>query len=93
MDRVYGSFVWDIDKAALNLRKHKVDFTEAVWVFADPRRKIFVDAKHSAAEERLFCIGKVGSRVITVRFTVRADKIRIIGAGLWRKGIHAYEKD
>lgn len=93
MDREHGSFIWDEDKEVENVRKHKVDFVEAAQAFADPGRKIFVDEKHSVLEMRLFCVGKVEGHVSTVRFTVRDEKIRIIGAGLWRKGRDAYEKD
>jgi hypothetical protein len=37
-------------------------------------------------------VGKVNNRIITVRFTYREGKIRIIGAGYWRKGKKYYEK-
>lgn len=47
-------------------------------------RKVYADAKHSQAEERLFCLGKVAGRIMTVRFTYREGLIRIIGAGYWR---------
>lgn len=40
---------------------------------------------------RLFCVGMVDGRVMTVRFTYREGRIRIIGAGYWRKGRRAYE--
>jgi hypothetical protein len=30
---------------------------------------------------------------MTVRFTYRDDKIRIIGAGYWRKGKQIYERE
>jgi uncharacterized DUF497 family protein len=86
-----GSFVWDTRKEAVNLRKHGVDFRRAAWVFFDKNRKIFVDSKHSMSEPRYFCIGKVYGRVLTVRFTYRDNKIRIIGAGYWRKGRQYYE--
>lgn len=43
-------------------------------------------------EERFFCIGKVNEGIITVRFTYRHQKIRIFGAGYWRKGRKLYEK-
>ena len=86
-----SDFVWDPQKEAENIRKHGIDFTTASHVFGDPQRKIIVDSKHSAKEERFFCIGKVAGRVITVRFILREQKIRIIGAGYWRKGAKYYE--
>ena len=86
----YGRFVWNIEKEVANIRKHNVDFKTAAQAFRDPKRKIFVDEKHSRQEERLFCIGRVGKRIMTVRFTYRVGTIRIIGAGYWRKGVRYY---
>lgn len=86
-----GSFVWDSNRELTNIHKHGIDFHTAAQVFKDPERKIYIDARHSLKEERLFCIGKVANRIITVRFTYRGDKIRIFGAGYWRKGRVYYE--
>jgi uncharacterized DUF497 family protein len=88
-----AGFAWDAGKERENVRKHGVDFATAARAFADPLRGIYTDARHSRHEERFFCLGKVGSRVLTVRFTYRAGLIRIIGAGYWRKGAKYYEKD
>ena len=52
----------------------------------DPHIKIFIDERHAQQEERYFCLGKVKGQVLTVRFLYRDNKIRIIGAGFWRKG-------
>jgi len=52
-----------------------------------------IDSKHTREEERFFCIGKVEHKIITVRFTYREGKIRIFGAGYWRKGKVFYEKN
>lgn len=88
-----NSFIWDTEKEAANIRKHLVDFATASKAFKDAKRKIYTDARHSAKEERFFCIGKVGNRILTVRFTYRGGKIRIIGAGYWRKGKQYYAKE
>lgn len=87
------SFVWDGARELANIDKHGVDFLTASKVFLDPKRKIFTDSKHSTREERFFCIGKVEGKVLTVRFTYREEKIRIFGAGCWRKGTAYYEKE
>ena len=39
------------------------------------------------------CLGKVVEGILTVRFTYRKNKIRIIGAGYWRKGKKLYEDE
>ena len=91
MDDRYGSFVWDGEKERANIRKHRVDFKTAARVFQDPKRKIYRHEKQSETEERLFCIGEVMGRVLTVRFTYREGVIRIYGAAYWRKGRRYYE--
>ena len=93
MNELYGSFVWDVDKEMANIAKHGVDFRTAAKVFRDPNRKVFKDEKHSVSEPRLFCIGKVEKKVLTVRFVFIEGKIRIFGAGHWRKGAKYYEKE
>ncbi|MCX5678865.1 MAG: BrnT family toxin [Candidatus Omnitrophica bacterium] len=92
MLKEHGSFIWDPRKERVNVYKHRIDFITAAKAFEDPKRKIFIDSKHSEREDRYFCIGKVGDRIITIRFTYRNGKIRMIGAGYWRKGIRYYEK-
>jgi uncharacterized DUF497 family protein len=88
-----SSFIWDYSKESENIVRHGVGFTTAALAFKDPNRKIYTDSKHSETEERFFCIGKVNGRVMTVRFTYRFEKIRIIGAGYWRKGVKYYDKE
>ncbi len=89
----HTDFTWDPLKEMLNLRKHGIDFVTAAEAFKDPDRKLFIDSKHSGIEPRYFCVGRVKNRILTVRFTYRAGKIRIIGAGYWRKGARYYEKE
>ena len=87
------NFEWNINKDLINQSKHHVSFSEAQLAFMDSHRIIAIDHKHSTPEEtRYFCFGKVGERVLTVRFTYRADKIRIFGAGYWRQGRKRYEQ-
>lgn len=88
------NFEWDSQKDIINQSKHQVSFYEAQRAFRDSLRIIAVDHKHSTSEEtRYFCFGKVGDRVLTVRFTYRADNIRIFGAGYWREGRKRYEQE
>ncbi len=93
MDRIYGLFIWDIEKEQVNILKHGVDFTLASKAFLDPNLRIFVDSKHSTKEDRLFCFGKVREEILTVRFIYREGMIRIFGAGFWRMGRYYYEKE
>ena len=84
------TFEWDEPKNLENQEKHGVSFELAQYAFADPYRVIAEDITHSQEEKRYYCFGKVGEGVITVRFTYRGNKIRIIGAGYWRKGRKIY---
>ncbi|MGH7600067.1 MAG: BrnT family toxin [bacterium] len=85
-------FEWDGEKSWQNLNKHGVSFGEAQQAFADRNRVILRDYAHSRAEERFYCVGKVGNGIMAVRFTYRENTIRIFGAGYWRKGKKIYEK-
>ncbi|MCP4474159.1 MAG: BrnT family toxin [Gammaproteobacteria bacterium] len=52
------------------------------------------DLTHSIRSERRYdCFGQVEGNIMTVRFTYRDSKIRIIGAGYWRKGRKVYEQE
>jgi uncharacterized DUF497 family protein len=87
-----SNFEWDPEKEKINIYKHGIDFATAAEAFTDPKRRIIIDSKHNRTEQRLFCLGKVNGRILTVRFTYRGGKIRIIGAGFWRGGKLHYEK-
>jgi len=86
------TFEWDDAKARANEGKHGVSFELAQRAFLDLRRVIAEDVDHSAREQRYYCFGQVEEGVLTVRFTWRAGRIRIIGAGYWRKGRKVYEE-
>ena len=87
------SFEWDENKNEHNKKKHNISFEGAQYAFSDINRIIAKDLEHSKSEERYYCFGKIGVNIITVRFTYRNNKIRIIGAGYWRKGKQIYEKE
>lgn len=86
-------FEWDENKNKINHRKHKVTFGIAQFTFLDPNRIVAEDTQHGGNEKRYFCFGSVKGGVLTVRFTYRNDRIRIIGAGYWSKGKKIYEKE
>ncbi len=89
-----ASFEWDQKKSAQNEAKHRVPFVIAQYAFADPKRVIAEDTRHSIKEKRYFCFGRVGEGILTVRFTHRGGGIiRIFGAGYWRKGKAIYERE
>ena len=79
------SLEWDEEKNRENQVKHGVSFEKAQEAFRDPHKLIIKDAFHSTEEERWFCVGAIGTGIITVRFTYRENRIRIFGAGYWRR--------
>ena len=90
--KMASDFEWDEPKNTLNRRKHGISFEEAQFAFADTHRIILHDAAHSTPQEpRYYCMGRVQGAIVTVRFVWRTPKIRIIGAGYWRKGEKLYE--
>jgi len=93
-DVVSGSFEWDEHKNLLNIQKHEISFEEAKFCFSDVRRIVaFDDAHCTLTEQRFICLGRIEGGVVTVRYTHRGDRIRILGAGFWRKGRKAYDKE
>ncbi|WP_207683686.1 BrnT family toxin [Desulfonema magnum] len=52
------SFEWDKNKAAKNIKKHRVSFDEAKSVFNDPKFITVVDEEHSSDEERYKYLSK-----------------------------------
>ena len=76
-------FDWDPQKAAANLRKHKVSFEDAQSVFSDDRALLIDDPDHSEDEERFVLLGLSQSlRLLVVVHCYRAEGrvIRIISA-------------
>jgi uncharacterized DUF497 family protein len=88
-----SDFEWDSAKDQQNQKKHGVSFALAQLAFLDQNRVILEDLDHSDHETRYYCLGKVADGIMTVRFTYRKHRIRIIGAGYWRKGKKIYEKE
>ena len=88
-----SDFEWDSAKDLLNQEKHGVSFALAQLAFFDQNRVILEDLEHGDDEKRYYCLGRVSGGIMTVRFTHRKRKIRIIGAGYWRKGKKIYERE
>lgn len=68
---------WDPKKAASNLRKHGVRFTDAYGVLEDPHA-LTVDDPHPE-EDRYLTLGKdTLGRLLIVSYTWRESRIRVI---------------
>lgn len=74
-------FEWDPEKAESNARKHGVTFFEATEAFADEWSSTVPDPDHSHDELRFLLFGRTaGGAYLTVSFTERDDRIRLISA-------------
>jgi uncharacterized DUF497 family protein len=72
-------FEWDPKKANTNVRKHGVDFADAVGVFLDQCAITISDTNEE--EERFVTIGMdFLGRTVVVVFAWRGDRVRIISA-------------
>ncbi len=76
-------FVWDDNKAEINLRKHGVSFEEASTVFEDYDALQIFDPDHSEDEDRFIMLGMSSAlRLLVVCHCYRDndEQIRIISA-------------
>jgi len=72
-------FEWNDAKAHANLEKHEVSF-EARLVFDDPASVDNIDDRENYGEDRFTITGMVNARLLTVTYTERDGRIRIISA-------------
>ncbi len=74
-------FEWDEEKAAENLKKHRVSFEQAQGLFDDPQAVPFEDVEHSTVNEtRYAMVGMSSIGLLCISFTYREDTIRLISA-------------
>ena len=74
-------YEWDDGKAAVNLRKHGVDFRDAIAALEDPNRVEEIDIRFVYDEERTQVIGMAEAKVLFVIVTLPGgDTCRIISA-------------
>ena len=79
-------YTWDENKAAQNLRVHKVAFEDAVKIFEGPTLEQ-LDERFDYTEERWYVIGLVDGRPVTVIYTDLDEQTRrIISA--WKAEKH-----
>lgn len=71
-------FEWDDNKNQSNFEKHQVSFELAIEIFTD--KLMHVSDKVVNGEERSIAIGMVEDVILTVVFTHRGNKHRIISA-------------
>ena len=73
-------FEWDVDKNKLNQKKHQISFEEAAEIFRYPTFEV-ADTRVDYGETRYIAIGSNNKLIIiTVVYTEREGKIRLISA-------------
>jgi len=74
-------YEWDNGKAAENLRKHGVDFVDAIAALEDPNRIEEVDDRFAYDEERVQIIGMAHGKALFVVVTLPGENTcRMISA-------------
>ncbi len=74
------NYQWDPRKAILNLKKHGVEFADAVGVFED-ENALWQEDPRNQSEDRYIVLGTdFLSRTLVVVFTYRDEEIRVISA-------------
>ncbi|OGM29032.1 hypothetical protein A2962_04545 [Candidatus Woesebacteria bacterium RIFCSPLOWO2_01_FULL_39_61] len=75
------AFDWDKGNIEKNWINHKVHYKETEEVFLNRPLMIFPDIKHSILEKRFQALGVTDNkRELSIFFTIRNKKIRIISA-------------
>ena len=73
-------FEWDEAKGAANFRKHGVTFEQAAYAFRDPFAVEWIDARTASCEERVILLGMSSGQILSVVYTERGERLRIISA-------------
>jgi uncharacterized DUF497 family protein len=75
-----SEFEWHDPKAASNLADHGISFDHAKAVFRDTLGLDFLDTREDYGEERSIRIGRVEGAILTVCYTERGSRKRLISA-------------
>ena len=70
-------FTWDEKKRRLNLAKHGIDFHDAKAIFDGPLVTV-EDRREDYGERRYVVLGFLAEVVVSLTYSERGDRIRII---------------
>ena len=73
-------FEWDEEKAIENRRAHRVSFEEATLAVGDPFAIEWLDTREDYGEERAVLVGMSQGQLLTIVYTERGERVRIISA-------------
>jgi uncharacterized DUF497 family protein len=75
-----ADFEWDASKGRRNYHKHGVTFHAAQKAFADPFAVEILDESENYGEERFLLIGMADGQLLSVIYSVRQGRFRLITA-------------
>ncbi|MBF0374410.1 MAG: BrnT family toxin [Alphaproteobacteria bacterium] len=78
-------YAWDPEKSRKNVARHGISFADAVRIFDGPTLER-EDDRFDYGEIRVYAVGLVNGLEITVIYTDRGDRRRIVSA--WRAEPH-----
>lgn len=90
----FTGFNWDQGNFSKSERKHGITPEDSESVFLDQKFLVEEDLKHQETEKRYIGIGENSEgKVLSIVFTLRYDKIRVISARIAnKKERNTYEK-
>ena len=74
------TFIWDVDKAVANLRKHGIPFEQAAEAFFDPFLKVVDASRHEEARDAIIGMDTRWNLLFVVHLELEDDAIRLISA-------------
>jgi uncharacterized DUF497 family protein len=86
LEITFSGFEWDSAKEQLNIEKHGIGFDEALVALSQPHIEQRSDRE---GESRILAICSSFGRTITIIYTMRDEKCRIISA----RAARYYEED
>lgn len=88
-------FEWNAGNRDKNKLSHNVEWWECEEVFFNYPLFTTIDEKHSETEERVYAFGHTtNDRLLTIVFTIREQRIRIISArGMNKKERNMYHEE
>ncbi|HEX9869479.1 MAG TPA: BrnT family toxin [Candidatus Tectomicrobia bacterium] len=74
------TFVWDSNKASVNLRKHGIPFEQAAEAFFDPFLKVVDASRYEEARDAIIGMDTRWNLLFVVHMEMEDEAIRIISA-------------
>jgi uncharacterized protein len=68
---------WDSSKNEKNIKRHKLDFNDALMVFEQPMLSR-IDDRENYGEDRWIGLGKLDGAIVVIVYTLRNENVRVI---------------